>query len=113
MRIVSKNQAIAHHNSPDCAVLEYPFGDPDINGAVSRLNGRYPAQGFVTNTSCKEMAYVIEGSGKLVVESTEYCFSKGDMLLIAAGEKYYWEGHMTLFLACTPAWYPEQHKNYP
>jgi len=30
--------------------------------------------------------------------------------LIEPGEKYYWEGKMTMFMPCVPAWYAEQHK---
>gem|GEM_PF-2374449 len=26
------------------------------------------------------------------------------------GERYFWDGQMTMFVPCTPAWYPEQHK---
>jgi len=29
---------------------------------------------------------------------------------IIKGEKYFWEGEMEMFMPCTPAWYPEQHK---
>jgi hypothetical protein len=34
----------------------------------------------------------------------------GDLVLIEPGEKYFWEGNMDLFIPCSPAWYPEQHK---
>lgn len=49
------------------------------------------------------------GSGKIVVEGKEYQFNEGDIFLINPGEKYYFEGNTTLFMPCTPAWYPEQH----
>lgn len=110
MQTLNKNQSYTHHNAPTCLVREYPFGDKDIDGAVAYLTGRYPLQNYVTNTQCKEVAYVIEGSGKIVVEGTSKSLNPGDMVLILPNEKYYWEGHMTLFLSCTPAWYPEQHK---
>jgi hypothetical protein len=32
------------------------------------------------------------------------------MILIEPEEKYYWDGNFTLFVPCTPAWYPEQHE---
>jgi len=84
--------------------------DSDINGAVIELSGRYPSKGQVVNTECKEMAYIIKGSGKLVIEETEYTLKEGDLVLIEPGEKYFWNGNMTMFVPCTPAWYPQQHK---
>jgi len=110
MKIIKKNQAEIHKNSGDCTAIEYPLGDKDINGAVIELNGRYPSKDRVVNLKCKEMAYVIKGSGKLVVEEKEIKLSEGDLALIEAGEKYFWEGNMRIFMPCTPAWYPEQHK---
>jgi mannose-6-phosphate isomerase-like protein (cupin superfamily) len=86
-----------------------PPGDKDINGAVIELNGRYPDKGSVVNLKCKELAYVIKGSGKLVVEDKEIKLNEGDLVLIEPGEKYYWEGRMTMFMPCSPAWYPKQH----
>jgi nucleoside-diphosphate-sugar epimerase len=41
----------------------------------SSFNGRYPDAGWVTNLKCKELAYVIRGVGKLVVEGNEVFLS--------------------------------------
>ncbi len=84
--------------------------DKDINGAVIELNGRYPHEGRMMNEKCKEMAYVIKGFGKVVVENNEIQLKEGDLILIEPGEKFFWEGIMTLFMSCTPAWSPEQYK---
>ena len=35
---------------------------------------------------------------------------EADLVLIDKGENYYWEGNMDLFVPCTPAWNPKQHK---
>ena len=110
MNVAHKNQVVRHQNSPICIAFEYPLKDTDINGAVIQLSGRYPAQGRATNTQCKELAYVIEGSGKIVVDGKEVTLAQGDVILIKPGEKFYWDGIMTLFISCTPAWTPEQHK---
>ncbi len=110
MKIVYKNQVERFKNSESCTAFEYPLGDKDINGAVIELNGRYPGKGRVINLKCKELAYVIKGSGKVVVEGKEIKFQEGDLILIEPGEKYFWEGDLTMFVPCTPAWYPEQHK---
>jgi len=90
--------------------LEYPIKDKDISVALIELTGRYPNKGIVLNEKCKELAYVIKGSGKLVVENKEVPVEEGDLVSIDPGEKYFWDGNLTLLIPCTPAWYPEQHK---
>jgi len=112
MLVVTQKNSEVHSLSSSCTVHEYPIGDHDINGAVAHVHGRYPEQGFVANTEVKEMAYVISGSGKLCFNTIEIILNTGDTVIINPGEKYYWQGDMQLFLACTPAWYPEQHKKY-
>lgn len=110
MKIVRANQAQEFKNSEACTAIEYPLGDKDINGAVIRLNGRYPEKGYVTNEVCKELVYVIEGSGRLVAGDEEQEIRQSDLALLLPGEKYYFEGRLTMFMPCSPAWYPEQHK---
>lgn len=110
MKIIHKNQTKIFKNSEACTAIEYSLGDKDINGAVIELNGRYPDKGRAVNLECKEMAYVIKGSGRLVVEGKETKFKEGDLVLINPGEKFFWEGNMEIFMPCTPAWYPQQHK---
>jgi mannose-6-phosphate isomerase-like protein (cupin superfamily) len=110
MKIIHNNQIKIFNNSKHCVAKEYPLGDRDINGAVIELKGRYPDKGAVMNLKCKELAYVVKGSGRLVIEGKETLLHEGDLALIEPGEKYYWDGNMTMFMPCTPAWYPEQHK---
>ena len=110
MKIIHKEGTKQFKNSDACTATEYPIGDKDINGAVVDLNGRYPDKGRVVNLKCKELAYVIEGTGKVVVENEEVKLQKGDLVLIEAGERYFFEGDLKMFVPCVPAWYPEQHK---
>ena len=110
MKKISRQEVKRIEASDFCTITEYPLGDKDINASIAKINGRYPEKGRVVNTECKELVYVIEGGGKVVVEGEEYGFEKGDVLLIESGEKYYWEGDMEIFMPCTPAWYPEQHE---
>lgn len=110
MKIIHKNQTKIFKNSEVCTAIEYPMDDKDINGAVIELSGRYPDKGRTVNLKCKEMAYIIKGSGRLVAEGEEIKLNERDLVLIEAGEKFFWEGNMTIFMPCTPAWYPEQYK---
>ena len=93
-----------------CTAVEYPNGDRDIWGSIIELNGRYPTKGRTVNLKCKELVYFISGEGKLVVEGKTIMVKKGDQVVINPGEKFYWEGKLVMFMPCTPAWYPEQHK---
>lgn len=110
MKHIKQKQAQKVQNSQHCWVYEYPSDSKEINGAFVEMTGREPDAGRVVNIVCKELAYVIEGSGKIVIEGTELSLEKGDMVLIEPGEKFYWDGDMTLFLSCSPAWYLEQYK---
>lgn len=109
MEYVAKQDAISHANSSNCIVHEYPMTNEEMNIGVAEITGRYPDQGYALNHQCIEMGYVVKGSGKLVTETQSVNLSEGDVILIPAGEKYYWEGTMTVVLPCTPAWSPEQH----
>ncbi|MBU4141784.1 cupin domain-containing protein [Patescibacteria group bacterium] len=110
MKIIRKNQTKIFKNSETCMAVDYWTGDKDINGAVIELNGRYPDKGRTVNLKCKEMAYIIRGSGKVSIEGVETEINKGSLILIEPGEKFFWEGNMTMFMPCAPAWYPEQYK---
>lgn len=110
MKIISKEQSILRQNSEVCLVTEYEIGDSDIDFATITLTGRYPAEGRVTNTQSKEIVYIHEGQGNIEVDGTNYPLKAGDVLLIEAGEKFYWNGNMILYISCYPAFTVEQHQ---
>lgn len=110
MKITRKRETKTNHVTKSCTAVEYPEGDKDIWGTVIKLNGRYPEKGRTVNEKCKELTYFLEGKGKLVVEDKVINVEKGDQVVIEPGERFYWEGKLTMFMPCTPAWYPEQHK---
>jgi len=110
MKIVHKEQAERVSNSKNCVAVEYPLGDIDINGAIIELTGREPDEGRAMNTECKESAYVINGSGRVVIDGKIIDLKEGDLILIEPGEKFFWEGNMTMFMPCAPAWHPGQYK---
>lgn len=109
MKIALKHQAKEKANSPTCSVTEYELKDDMLDMAIATIAGRYPEQNRIVNQQCDELAYVFEGEGKIVVNHHEYRLSAGDVLIIEAGDKYFWEGKMKLFLSCRPAWKEEQH----
>ena len=110
MKIVKKSQTNKFKNSEQCIAIEYPLGDKDINGSIIKLNGRYPQKGKVVNTVCKELAYIVKGSGGIAVGDNIYDVNEGDLVLIYPNEEYYWEGNLIMFVPSTPAWYQQQHK---
>ncbi|MGD0728917.1 MAG: cupin domain-containing protein [Candidatus Micrarchaeaceae archaeon] len=109
MKLVKKSERVAKSNSDKCTVYEYLLRDKDIDGAVAEITGREPKTGFECNKECKELCYVIKGSGILFVKNGSVKLSEGDVVLIQPGEKYYWNGKMTLFISCNPKWNANQH----
>jgi len=110
MKILHKNQSIERNNSNVCVVTEYPPVDQNFDFAIVNISGRYPNEQRAVNTQCKEMAYVQEGIGKVVVNYVEYPLHTGDIVLIDINEKFYWEGNLKLFICCNPAFDINQHQ---
>lgn len=110
MKILFKSQTIQRKNSDVCVVTEYPIEDQDLDFAKVRVTARYPQKGCAVNLKSKEIVYVHEGEGKVVVNETEHALGEGDIVIIEAGEKFYWDGNLHLFISCTPAFTVEQHK---
>ena len=110
MNIARKTETKETKVGNTMTVFEYPIMDDTLHGAVVVLRGRYPEKGRVVNEKCYEVGYVIKGSGRLIVEGNEIELSEGDQLLLKPGQRYYWEADATMFMPCTPAWFPEQHK---
>ncbi|MEI7603417.1 MAG: cupin domain-containing protein [bacterium] len=109
MQVILKSDSVEYHNASSCTAIEYPSNEKDINIAGIIINGRYPETGLAYNKVCKLMAYVVKGSGKLVVESLEVVLNIGDVVTINPMEKYYWEGSMELIMPSVPAWTPDQY----
>ena len=110
--IVKKAQTKEFKGSENCTVYEFPFEDKDINIAYGKIKNQHPLQGKLTNEVCKEILYIISGTGKVIVEDKEYVVAEGDAILILPGQKFYYKdcNELHVIASCTPAWYPEQHK---
>lgn len=109
MKICRKEQIIERKNSDACLVKEFPCEDAELNFALIKVLARYPERGLAINRISKELAYVQEGSGKVVVNNIEHNLKTGDLVLIEPNETFYWDGEMTLHISCTPVFTPEQH----
>ena len=110
MKFIKQEQTKEFRNSAICIVEEYPHGDVDINGSVIEIKGRYPEKGRVVNLKCKELVYVLVGEGSIAVEQETFHFSGGDMFIIDAKERYYWQAECKILTVCTPAFESGQHK---
>ncbi len=112
MNHIKSDSSIQFQNSPDCVAYEYEFKDEkDINSAVIELSGRYPEIGYAVNLVCKELVFVIEGSGDVSTIHDKTHLETGDMIRLDSNEQYYFNGNMKLLISSTPAWYPEQYQN--
>lgn len=109
MQISYKHQTVKRKNNEFCVVTQHSIQDETMDFVKVEITGRYPSARLATNQKCKEIIYVNEGSGKVVIENKEYNINAGDLILIEAGEKFYWEGNMSLFISCRPSWTQEQH----
>jgi len=112
MKIIRSNQTNGFSNGATCTGFEFPFQDKQINIAVVTVNGRYPEKGYVTNEVCREIAYVLSGTGAVAKrDGSEQPLAKGDAVLLEPGEVFYWQGdQLEMLMPCSPAFYPEQHK---
>jgi len=110
MKIIRKNQAKLFRNSKECDAFEYDLGCTGLGGVVVEVRGRHPEKGRVVNLECEELAYILEGEGKILINEAEQEFMKGDMILIERGDKYFWDGNFSVLLASAPAWNAGQCK---
>ena len=111
MEIIKKDNVMLVNNSKVCEVSEYSFKNKSMDLGIATITGRYPEKDYCVNTACKELVYVLEGSGKIVFEDEEVEFSEGDSVLIDSGEKYFWDTkYCKVALVCAPAWNLEQYE---
>jgi len=111
MKVIAKTGITPFSNSLTCKGFGYEFGDKDLNIAVATITGRYPDKGHLVNEVCKEIAYVLSGSGQVGVDNQTYDLHPGDAVLILPGERYFWQGqNLQMLMPCSPAFDPQQHK---
>lgn len=107
MKIVKERESQKVKNSNTSYLLEYSnsLNDKDIDFCINTINGRYPENGYCTNEECKELCYILDGSGSINKREEVINFKQGDVILIDKKEIYYWKGICRIIMICTPAWY--------
>lgn len=111
MKKIASIEAEKFQHGETCLISEYRLEDERVDAAIAKISGRYPDEGWVLNRVSTETAYIVSGSGKLVTEEKETSLEPGDVVLIEPGEKFYWEGNMSLFVSCAPAWKYGQYEH--
>ncbi len=109
MQIVKQKQTHWVETAPTTTVEEYVMRERGLSGATAIISGRYPVKGYAMNMISKELALVISGDGFIGVTGKKIPIVIGDCIFLRPKEKFYWEGHMALFIATTPAWKAKQH----
>ena len=110
MQIVKQKQTHWVETAPSTTVEEYVMHERGISGATAVISGRYPLEGYAVNLLSKELVLVISGSGTIGTRGKKTPIVIGDCILIKPKEKYYWDGHMALFIATAPGFKSTQHK---
>lgn len=111
MKKIASAEAEPFQHGETCLMSEYRLEDERIDAAIAKIAGRYPDEGWVLNRVSTETAYVLSGSGKLVTAEGDESVESGDVVLIEPGEKFYWEGEMSLLISCAPAWKYGQYEH--
>lgn len=107
--MLKKEQCAQHQNAPSCTVTELPLELFSMNFAIAHIHGRYPEVKQAFNRISKEIVYIQAGQGHITINGHTHTLEAGDMVLIEPNELFFWEGDMTLFITCQPAWTKEQH----
>lgn len=110
MKYVSAAQAFKFENGLTCTAFEYNTEHTGINIARIEISGRYPDAGSAVNRVVTELVYVESGTGTVAIGDARISLQKGDVISIDPGESASWEGNLTLIIACTPAWSPDQYE---
>lgn len=110
MKFIKKQDSEKVVNSNTSCLLEYSkkINDKDLDFCINTINGRYPEKGYCSNLKCKEICYILEGTGTIDKKDEKIEFKQGDVILIEKEDVYFWEGNCKIIMVCSPAWYKEQ-----
>jgi mannose-6-phosphate isomerase-like protein (cupin superfamily) len=112
--LISKKDAKAVQNSPECIFWEYAFPSEKLGIGPTMIAGRYPEKGWaVRNKVCDEAFFVVAGTGVLHDESGAQPFDAGDLLFFPMGKWYWLEGHVYGVASTSPPFFVKQHEKIP
>ena len=98
-------------NSQTCEGTAFSAEQAPLDIAEIKISGRYPEEGWAVNEEVHEIVYVSEGRGKLIVkDGAVQELNVGDGAYIAPGQKFAWQGEMTVIMSCHPPFNPDQYK---
>lgn len=89
MQLIKKAETNTVTPSWSTTIREYLMDERAISGAVTEITGRYPEEGFAINELCKELVYILSGSGAIVTQSGEMTFAPGDIIFIDKDELHH------------------------
>lgn len=108
MQFIPRLQAERYQNG-SVVSWEYAMKSARLNVAPISINGRYPIEGFTSNTVSDSVVHVTQGSGFLyLIDGTELRLSQNDQVHIAPNDIYYFEGNLEIIYAASPSWSFEQ-----
>ncbi len=98
-------------NSSTCHGISYTVPEAPLDLAEITIDGRYPETGWARNRDCHEIVRVLRGAGRLALrDGVVTHIEAGDVIHVPPSEWFAWSGDMTILMACSPAFDPEQYE---
>ena len=106
-----KLEGIEFKNSEMCQGVAYSDENAAVDMSVIDIKGRYPESGWAVNEKVYEMTYVKKGTGSLTLKDAQVlALEEGSVVSVAPGNRFAWEGNMTIVMACNPPFDSAQYK---
>jgi len=109
---VAKSRAQKIKFSKSTTIFSYPSGSKSLSVARIKVNARHPQEDstqFIEH-ECDVIFYVIQGSGKVVIEGRSYDLAAEDTITILKGKRYFVEGNLDYIASTSPAYSPNQNE---
>jgi|SRR3989338_3188938 len=107
--LVKKKDSVKEIGTKECSVWDYRLPEKDLGISVQKITSRFPKTGWSRNSVCKEVCFILSGSGIVCVENKAHKVSRGDVVVINPGEKSYAKAKsMEILVVTSPDWYPDQ-----
>jgi len=84
----------------------------ELGVGIAVHRSRFPASGILISKKVNEIVMLLEGSGSVVVDGSEFVLEKEAVMFIPKGSSFYFEpsGEMKILSMTGPAWFPRQQK---